>query len=128
MGNMNPFRIGFIAFAVAAAMLAIDTLWSPVFILRISRTFEMPLWILCAMFGALQFVLWFATQRRLFLSDDEVAKWGSQLEAVTPTILEQARAATPVREIAEGLEASHDIPVDVTLRYIIALGQSESNE
>jgi len=128
MGNMNPFRIGFIAFVVSGAMLAIDTFWSPVFTLRISRTFEMPLWILCAVFGLLQFVLWYATQKRLFLSDDEVAKWGKQLEAVTPTVLEQARAATPVRQIAEGVEESHGIPVDVTLRYIIALGQSEAAE
>jgi hypothetical protein len=128
MSNMNPFRVGFIAFAVAAAMLAIDTLWSPVFTLRISRSFEMPLWILCAVFGALQFILWYATRRRLFLSDDEVAKWGSQLEAVTPTILDQARSATPVKEIAEAVQKSHDIPVDVTLRYIIALGQSDAAE
>ena len=128
MGNMNPFRIGFIAFVVSGAMLAIDTFWSPVFTLRISRSFEMPLWILCAVFGLLQFVLWYATQRRLFLSDEEVATWGAQLEAVTPTILEQARSATPVREIAEALEKSHAIPVDVTLRYIIALGQSEAAE
>ena len=125
MGQMNPFRIGFIALVVAAAMLLIDILWSPVFTLRITRDFEMPLWILCAIFGVLQLYLWFATQRRLVLSDAEVSQWGPQLEAVTPIILEQARAKRPVREIATALEESHGIPVDVTLRYIIALGQTD---
>lgn len=124
---MNPFRIGFIALVIAGAMLLIDMLWSPVFTLRITRDFEMPLWILCAIFGCLQLYLWFATQRRLVLSDAEVSQWGAQLEAVTPIIVEQARAKTPVREIASSLEETHGIPVDVTLRYIIALGQTESS-
>ena len=128
MGNMNPFRIGFIALIVAAAMFLIDLLWSPVFTLRVTRNFSMPLWILCAIFGALQLYLWFATQKRLFLSDAEVEEWGSQLESVTPAILEQARARTPVRDIASGLKESHGIPEDVTLRYIIALGQTERED
>ena len=88
----------------------------------------MPLWILCTVFGLLQLYLWYATRSRLTLSDEEVSKWGGHLEAATPTILDQARAATPVQEIAKGLEESHGIPVDVTLRYIIALGQTEAAE
>ena len=128
MGNMNPFRIGFIALIVAAAMFLIDLLWSPVFTLRVTRDFSMPLWILCAIFGVLQLYLWFATQKRLFLSDSEVEEWGSLLEGVTPAILEQARARTPVRDIASSLKESHGIPEDVTLRYIIALGQTEREE
>lgn len=128
MGHMNPFRIGFIALVVAAAMFAIDTVWSPVFTLRITRDFSMPLWILCAIFGVLQLYLWFATQRRLFLSDAEVSQWGGQLESATPTILELARNQTPVRDIAASVEESHGIPVDVTLRYIIALGQSDADQ
>ncbi len=128
MGNMNPFRIGFIALVAAAGMFIIDLTWRPVFTLRISRDFELPLWILCTVFGFLQLYVWYATRSRLTLSDEEVAKWGSHLEAATPTILEQAKAATPVQEIAKGLEDSHGIPVDVTLRYIIALGQVEAVE
>ena len=128
MGNMNPFRIGFIALVVAAAMFIIDQTWSPVFTLRVSKDFELPLWILCTVFGLLQLYLWYATQSRLTLTDEEVSTWGPHLEAATPTILEQAKSGTPVQEIAKGLQESHSIPVDVTLRYIIALGQAEASE
>jgi hypothetical protein len=128
MGNMNPFRIGVIALVVAAAMYVIDLMWRPVFTLRVSQSFELPLWILCMVFGALQLFLWHVTRSRLTLSDDEVAKWGSKLESATSTILEQAKASRPVREIAEDMKAAHGIPEDVTLRYIIALGHTNQAE
>ena len=127
MGNMNPFRVGFIALAVAGAMLLTDLFWQPVFTLRLTRTVTHPLWILCAVFGALQLYLWYATHSRLTLSDAEVATWGSKLEAATPTIVERARASTPVREIADQVMADHGIPVDVTLRYIIAMGHTDED-
>lgn len=128
MGNMNPFRIGVIALGVAAAMVVIDHMWRPVFTLRLGKDFELPLWILCTVFGFLQMYLWYVTRSRLSLSDKEVAQWGEKLEAATATILEQAKASTPVREIAEDVETQHGIPVDVTLRYIIALGHVEAPE
>ncbi|MDP6946721.1 MAG: hypothetical protein QF464_21405 [Myxococcota bacterium] len=119
---MNPFRIGFIALAVAAAMYITNHAWRPVFTLRLSQSFELPLWILCAVFGLLQFYLWYATRSRLSLSDEEVSQWGAKLEVATPAILEQAKASKPVKAIAEMVEEDYGIPVDVTLRYIIALG------
>ena len=127
MGNMNPFRVGFIALAVSAAMFLTDLLWQPVFTLRLTRTTTLPLWILCAVFGVLQLYLWYATRSRLTLSEDEVKTWGTKLEAATPAILEQARAATPVRAIADQVKVDHGIPVDVTLRYIIAMGHKEED-
>ena len=128
MGNMNPFRIGVIALGVAAAMYTIDLMWRPVFTLRVSQSFELPLWILCSVFGVLQLFLWNVTRSRLTLSDDEVSRWGAKLESATATILEQAKAARPVREIAEEMKATHGIPEDITLRYIIALGHTEQAE
>lgn len=128
MGNMNPFRIGVIALGVAAAMVVIDFAWRPVFTLRLGPSFELPLWILCTVFGVLQMYLWYVTRSRLSLSDKEVAQWGSKLEKATATILEQAKSSTPVREIATQVEATHGIPVDVTLRYIIALGHVDQAE
>jgi len=128
MSTMNPFRIGVIALGVAAAMLTIDLAWSPVFRLRISPTFELPLWILCTVFGLLQMYLWYVTRSRLSLSDKEVAEWGPKLEAATAAILDAAKASTPVRDIAAEVEAAHGIPVDVTLRYIIALGHVDEAE
>ena len=125
MGNMNPFRIGVIALGVAAAMYLIDGMWRPVFTLRLTRTFYLPPWTLCAAFGVLQLLVWKVTSSRLTLSDAEVAQWGAKLEAATSTILEQARSARPVREIAVEMHETHGIPEDVTLRYIIALGSSD---
>lgn len=120
--SLNPFRWGIISLGMALVMLLTDTFYRPTFIVRLTANFALHIWALFAVFGALQLLLWRATSKSLTLSDAEVAEWGSKLEAATPLILEAARARTPVRDIAGAVEEVHGIPVDVTLRYIIALG------
>ncbi len=120
--SLNPFRWGVISLAMALVMLATDTFYRPVFVIKLTGSFSLHIWILFAVFGGLQLLLWRATRNSLTLSDAEVTQWGARLEAATPAILEQAKARTPVRDIAAAVEEAHGIPVDVTLRYIIALG------
>lgn len=122
MSRLNPFRIGVISTAVALGMLLVDLFWQPIFTIRLTTSFSLPLWILVALYAALQFWLWNATRNKLTLSDDEVARWGAKLELATPQILREIAAKTRVREIAGDVERDHGIPADVTLRYIIALG------
>jgi hypothetical protein len=122
MMNLNPFRIGVIALAIALAMLFTELLWRPVFTIQLGTSVAIPLWLLAAIFAGLQFYLWHATRRHLTLSDEEVSRWGDDLAKATPTILSQAEDKIPVRDIAETIQTSHGIPIDVTLRYIIAMG------
>ena len=120
---MTPYRIGWIAALAAVAMIAVQLAGYSWFLIRITDGFSFPLWILAAVYAALQFWSWHLTKQRLSLSDDEVARWGDKLEQATPKILRLYQDGLPVGEIARDVEASHAIPPDVTLRYIIALAQ-----
>lgn len=120
---MTAFRIGVVAAIAAIAMIAVEIAGHDWFIIRFSESFALPLWVLAAIYAGLQFWIWNLTKRRLVLSDDEVARWGDKLEQATPAILRMYSQHLPVGEIAGSVEASHGIPPDVTLRYIIALGQ-----
>jgi len=115
--------LGVVAGLVALAMLCVEVAGLHWFTLRLAPGCALPLWSLLAVYAALQFTLWRSDKRRLDLSEDEVARWGAQLEQVTPTILSMYGDKVPVREIATALQASHGIPPGVTLRYIIALAR-----
>ncbi len=128
MTGLNPFRLGVFSAGIAIVMILVEALWRPVFTIQITSSFALPLWILVAIYSALQLVVWQATSKRLTLSDAEVAQWGAKLEAATPQILEKISARTRVREIAESLESSEGIPTDVTLRYIIAMGSLDQGQ
>jgi len=120
---MTPYRIGWIAAVAAAAMIAVEIAGHDWFIIKVTDGFHFPLWILVAVYAALQFWIWRLTKERLVLSDDEVVRWGDKLEQATPKILVLYSQREAVGEIAREVETSHGIPPDVTLRYIIALGK-----
>ncbi|PKN57990.1 MAG: hypothetical protein CVU56_07930 [Deltaproteobacteria bacterium HGW-Deltaproteobacteria-14] len=120
---MTPYRIGWIAAVAAAAMILVQIAGYSWFVIPVSESFRFPLWILVAIYAGLQFWIWRLTQQRLTLTDDEVVRWGDKLEQATPTILRLYAQHQPVKEIASTVEASHGIPPDITLRYIIALGK-----
>ena len=123
---MTPYRIGWIAALAAAAMIIVELAGYNWFLFPISESFRFPLWILVAVYAGLQFWIWRLTQQRLTLTDDEVVRWGDKLEQATPTILRLYGQRQPVKEIASEIEASHGVPPDITLRYIIALGKYAS--
>lgn len=119
----NPLQLGAVAALVALGMWLTDVLWQPVFTFHLTESIAIPLWILVAIYAALQLWAWTATRERIDLTEEEVATWGEKLEVATPEIVRQWQAHTPVKEIAAAIESAHGIPVDVTLRYIIALGK-----
>ncbi|MEZ4266084.1 MAG: hypothetical protein R3F39_06880 [Myxococcota bacterium] len=121
--RFNPLQLGVVSAVIALAMWLTDLLWRPIFRVQLTDDFALPIWMLLAIYAALQLWFWSATRERMDLSEDEVAKWGPKLEEATPDILKQWQAKTPVKDIAATVEADHGIPVDVTLRYIIALGK-----
>jgi hypothetical protein len=104
-------------------MLIAELAGVPWFSLQLTPSCRLPLWLLVAIYAALQHLSWRTQRRQVELSDDEVTRWGAELERVTPTILTMYANRVPVREIASTLEASHGIPPGVTLRYIIALAR-----
>lgn len=120
---MTPYRIGWIAAIAAAVMIIVQFAGYDWFLIPFGDSFRFPLWILAAVYAGLQFWVWRLTQQKLTLTDDEVARWGDKLEQATPTILRMYSQRRPVKEIASHVEASHGIPPDVTLRYIIALAK-----
>ncbi|MCB9728846.1 MAG: hypothetical protein H6744_14270 [Deltaproteobacteria bacterium] len=126
--RFNPLQLGVVAAVVALAMWLTDLLWQPIFRVQVTDSFALPIWMLLAIYAALQLWFWSATRERMDLSDDEVARWGPKLEEATPEIVQQWQAKIPVKDIAASIQAAHGIPVDVTLRYIIALGKHVSTQ
>lgn len=124
---VNPLILGVVASVVALAMIAAELAGLRWFVLPVAPGCVLPLWTLLAIYAALQFVLWRARRRDIELTEDEITRWGPDLERVTPTILSMYAHKASVREIASALEASHGIPPEVTLRYIIVLGRHVRN-
>lgn len=119
----NPLLFGIIGAVVAAAMLLTELMGHRIFHLQLTSDCGVPLWILFAIYAALQFLVWRARTRGMELTDKELATWGKALEESTPTILEMVGQHKGGNEIAAALEQSRGIPRDVTLRYIMALAQ-----
>lgn len=121
--RFNPKKLGIFFIVLAVVMFAVEQAWKPVFSLPITDSFRFPVWVLSAVYGALQVYIWQATQRHIPLSDAEIATWGTKLEEATPTILEMVQSQQKVSDIARETEKSHGVPPEITIRYIIALGQ-----
>ena len=121
--RFNPKKLGIAFIILAIIMFVVEQVWKPVFTLPITESVGFPVWILSAIYGALQVYIWQATQRHVPLTDAEIAGWGEKLEKATPTILERFQNHAKVGEIASAVEKSHGIPPEITIRYIIALGQ-----
>ena len=120
--RVTALQVGTISLLLAAGMGLFDLAVKPVFRFTLG-VFTVPLWILLSIYGAIQLWAWNLTERGAILSDAEVEKWGELLTEITPTLISAIESGKPVSEVAKKLESEHGIPVDVTLRYVIALGQ-----
>jgi hypothetical protein len=121
--GITALQVGTIALLIAAGMGIYDLVFTPIFRITLGG-FTIPLWTLLALYAALQLLSWRATERGAVLSDEEVERWGELLTEITPALIEALEAGKPVTEVARKLEEEHSLPVDVTLRYVIALGQA----
>jgi hypothetical protein len=121
--RFNPKKLGLFFIVLAVVMFVVEQVWKPVFTLPITESFGFPVWVLSAIYGALQVYIWQATQKHVPLTNAEVAAWGPRLEEATPTILEMYQDDQKVGDIATSVEKKHGIPPEITIRYIIALGQ-----
>ena len=121
--RFNPNKLGIAFIVLAVVMFIVEQAWKPVFTLPITESFGFPVWILSAIYGALQVYIWQATQKHVPLTETEIATWGSKLEKATPSILELVQNHTKVSDIALAIEKEQGIPPEITIRYIIALGQ-----
>lgn len=119
---MNPLKIGTFSTLAAIAMLAVELMYKPIFTVRFTSDFAIPIWALAGAYGLLQLLVWHWTRKGIKLSDKEVRRWGPALERATPEIMERISAGTSVKIIASELQDREGIPKDVTLRYIIAMG------
>lgn len=105
-----------ILWLVAAVALAV---WS---VLDFSL-FKPVLAVLAAIYGVLLLVKERIVQHRVDLSPEELEAYGERLSAATPLIVEELGKGRHVSVIAKQVKRDHDVPEDVTLRYIIALGR-----
>lgn len=85
--------------------------------------FKPVLAALAAIYAVLLLVKERIVQHRVDLSPDELEAFGERLSAVTPLIVEELGKGRHVSVIARQVKKEHDVPEDVTLRYIIALGR-----
>ena len=121
--RFNPRKLGIAFIILAVVMFVVELAWKPVFTLPITESFGFPVWILSAIYGAFQVYIWQATQRHVPLTNAELSTWGTKLEKATPTILDMIQGHEKVGDIALAVEKQHGIPPEITIRYIIALGQ-----
>ena len=124
--RITALQVGTISLLLAAGMGLFDLMVKPVFRFSMGG-FTIPLWVLLCVYGAIQLWAWNMTERGAVLSDEEVAKWGELLTEVTPSLISALESGTPVSEVAAKLEEEHGLPVHVTLRYVIALGQMRTS-
>lgn len=121
--RFNPKKLGIAFIVLAVLMFIVELVWKPVFTLPITKSFGFPIWILSAIYGALQVYIWQATQKHVPLTDAEISVWGDKLEKATPVILEMVQKQEKVGDVALTVEKEQGIPPEITIRYIIALGQ-----
>ena len=124
--RITALQVGTISLLLATGMGLFDLFVEPVFRFTMGG-FTIPLWILLSVYGAIQLWSWNMTERGAVLSDEEVAAWGEVLAEITPTLITALESGTPVSEVAAKLKEERGLPVDVTLRYIIALGQMRTS-
>jgi len=120
--RISPKTLGTLALIIAGAMLLTELLWLPIFSIPMG-TWRFPVYVLVAIYGGLQLYLWYATTAKLPLTAEEVAAWGPRLEEATPLIVELFSQGKHSREIAAAVETRHQIPPEITLRYIIELAR-----
>ena len=121
--GITSLQIGTVALILAAGMGLYDMFMTPIFRFSIAGV-TIPLWALLALYAGLQLWSWRLTERGAVLSDEEVERWGETLTEITPNLIAELEAGRSVTEVAEMLRTQHGLPVDVTLRYVIALGQA----
>jgi len=85
--------------------------------------FKVALAVLAFVYAGLQVLRHRIIRRRLQLSPAEVATYGERLSQATPEILALWDEQHDVADIARQMEERFDLPRDVTLKYIIALGR-----
>ena len=124
--RITALQVGTISLLLAAGMGIFDLMVQPVFRFTIGG-FTVPLWVLLCIYGAIQLWAWSMTERGAVLSEEEVEKWGEVLTEITPSLIAAIEKGTSVSEVAKKLESERGLPVDVTLRYVIALGQMRTS-
>jgi hypothetical protein len=78
---------------------------------------------LAAMYGALMLVKDRIVKPQLHLSVEELDRYGERLSEATPELLALLEQKVTTREAAERIQKRFGIPLEVTLKYIIALGR-----
>ena len=124
--RITALQVGTISLLLAAGMGTFDLMFQPVFRFTLGG-FTVPLWILLCVYGAIQLWAWSMTERGAVLSEEEVEKWGEVLTEITPSLIAAIEKGTSISEVAKKLESERGLPVDVTLRYVIALGQMRTS-
>lgn len=124
--RITALQVGRISLLLAAGMGLFDLAVQPFFRFSLGG-FTIPLWVLLTIYGAIQLWTWSLTERGAVLSEEEIAQWGDTLTEITPALIEALENGKPVSEVAKKLKAQHGLPVDVTLRYVIALGQARTS-
>ena len=66
-------------------------------------------------------------KREMVLGQDELLQWGDLLAEATPEILERTSGGEHALVVAKSMEAHRNIPREVVLKYIIALGEHVQN-
>lgn len=124
--GLTPRRQAILWGSIGTAML-LFTLWKPWFVVH-PFGFAFPLGVLFLVYGGLQLVIHLMTRTRVLLTDEEVERWGKQLELATPIILDELQKGRSMKVVAQRAEQELGVPPDITNRYTIALLRSVKQE
>ena len=116
-------RKGYLWIGIGVAMIVFDLTVKPIFSIPITASFKFPIAALAMLYGVLSLISARMVATHASLDSEEIKKWGQDLEAVTPQIIELSEAGKSTEEIVELLETSTRIPPDILIKYLYAMRQ-----
>ena len=81
---------------------------------------------LSLLYGVMCLVQSSMVERRMVLNAGELDQFGARLTDATPAIIAALEQGSTPGEIAEQMSKIHQLPAEITLKYIIALGRYQS--
>lgn len=120
---MSPLILGLVTGVLALFMVVLETLGWKQFSIQLTGSCALQLWVLLAIYSALQLFVWSDRRRSERLTNEELETYGQTLSDVTPLIIEKLHQKANPKHIIAELETSHGLPQRVTANYMLALAR-----
>ena len=118
---LDGMKKGYLWIGLGVVMGIIDLTIRPVFTLKVTSGFFLPLPLLAIAYGILSVISARMATRTAELTGAELDQWGEALERATPRIIALIEAKLSSQEIVETVQRETKIPEMVLIKYLFAL-------